>query len=318
MLVLAAAALMVGAGGWARQRVVTARLQRRLAAHRVVPDTADTGWWDRAGERVAPLAAWLEGRAARVIAQLPRLTAFGSMVEETGVGVGASEVVAAGVVVGGATAIAMAALGLPVGMALVLGAVAACAPAAVVAVIASRRRTAFATELPDVLVLLAGTLRAGVPLTAALEAAAREAGGPVAPELRRVAGETALGRPLPEALAAVAQRMRSEEVAWVGMAVEIHQDAGGNLAEILDTVARTVVEGQRLRREVSALTAEGRISAIVLGILPIGLAGVIAVVNPGYLSSLLETRVGTTLVIASGVGMVVGFAWMRRIVNVEV
>lgn len=229
-----------------------------------------------------------------------------------------TELLAVGLVAGGAVALGALALGAPVVLAAVLTPLAACAPAGVVALLAARRRAAFAAELPDVLLLLAGTLRAGVPLTAALEAAAREAGGPVAPELRRVAGETALGRPLPEALAAVGRRMRSDEVAWVGMAVEIHQEAGGNLAEVLDTVARTVVERQRLRREVAALTAEGRISAVVLGVLPVGLAGVIAVVNPGYLASLLQTSVGTMLVVGAGLSMAVGFVWMRRIVNVEV
>lgn len=311
---------LVGAGlvPWLRHRVQTARLWRRLAAHRSVPGPGRLPWWEEASGRLRPVASRLEAVASALLPHLPRLAALGPAAEQARVAAAPTELLAVGLVAGGAVALGALALGAPVVLAAVLTPLAACAPAGVVALLAARRRAAFAAELPDVLLLLAGTLRAGVPLTAALEAAAREAGGPVAPELRRVAGETALGRPLPEALAAVGRRMRSDEVAWVGMAVEIHQEAGGNLAEVLDTVARTVVERQRLRREVAALTAEGRISAVVLGVLPVGLAGVIAVVNPGYLASLLQTSVGTMLVVGAGLSMAVGFVWMRRIVNVEV
>lgn len=246
----------------------------------------------------------------------PQLATLTAAVDQARVGVAATEVLAVGVIIGAVAVVATVALGAPSWVVLALGVAGAGAPAGVVTVLAARRRAAFAAELPDVLHLLAGTLRAGVPLTAALEAVAVEAGGPVAPELQRVAGETALGRPLPEALLAVGHRMRSDEVIWVGMAVEIHQQAGGNLAEVLDTVAQTVAEGQRLRREVAALTAEGRLSAIVLGVLPIGLAAVITVVNPGYLSTLLRAPLGLPLVVGAAGAMLVGFVWMRRIVDV--
>jgi len=301
-----------------RHRMGVVRLGRRLAAHRSTPEPRGAPWWERATERLAPVATAIEGAAARILQRAPRLASLGTSAEEARVGVGPTEIVASGMVVGGAVAAGTLALGVPPAAAAAFGLLGTAVPSVAVTVVAARRRAAFAAALPDVLLLLAGTLRAGVPLTGALEAVATEAGGPVAPELRRVAGETALGRPLPEALAAVGRRMRSDEVAWVGMAVEIHQEAGGNLAEVLDTVARTIQQRQRLRREVAALTAEGRISAVVLGVLPVGLAAVIAVVNPGYLSPLVRTSTGTTLLVAAGVGMVVGFVWMRRIVEVEV
>lgn len=318
-LTLVVVVLAVAAAGlWARQWVVADRLRRRLAAHRPSPPSADPPWWERASRRLAPLATRVEGIAGSLVARSSGLAALDDVVDQASLAATSTEVVAVAGVVGAAAAIGATALGAPMPVVVALAVAGAVAPPAVVAVMAARRRAAFAAELPDVLALLAGTLRAGVSLTAALEAAAGEAGGPVAPELRRVAGETALGRPLPDALAAVGRRMRSDEVGWVGMAVEIHQQAGGNLAEVLDTVARTVAERQQLRREVAALTAEGRISAVVLGVLPVGLAGVIAVVNPGYLATLVETRIGTTLVVGAAVGMLAGFVWMRRIVDVEV
>lgn len=314
LLVVAVAA--VALGSWYRHRLATAHLWRRIAAHRAQPPPRRPPWWERATTALAPAADWLEGRVSALMAGRPQLATLSAVVDQARIGAAPTEVVAVGVVTGAAVAIGAVALGVPPLVAAAVGAGGACGPAGVVAVLAARRRAAFAAELPDVLQLLAGTLRAGVPLTAALEAVAAEAGGPVAPELQRVAGEAALGRPLPEALVAVGRRMRSDEVRWVGMAVEIHQQAGGNLAEVLDTVARTVAEGQRLRREVAALTAEGRLSAIVLGILPVGLAAVIAVVNPGYLVTLLRAPMGSTLLAGAGVGMVVGFIWMRRIVDV--
>jgi len=304
--------------GWGRRRAVMVQLRRRLDAHAPAPALPTPAWWVGAGARLAPVARQLERLAATLLATVPRLGVIGVFVEQARVAAAPTEIVAVGVVVGPAVAAGCLAIGGGPGLALLLGGVAAVAPSVVIAVLASRRRSAFAAELPDVLQLLAGTLRAGLPLVAALEAVAAEAGGPVAPELRRVAGEAALGRELPESLAAVGGRMRCEEVVWVGVAVDIHQQAGGNLAEVLDTLARTVSERQRLRREVAALTAEGRISAVVLGVLPVVLAGVIAVVNPGYLATLLDTTVGTLLIVGSAIGMVVGFAWMHRIVAVEI
>lgn len=308
----------LGMVGWIRHRLRTARLVRRLLAHLPTPAPTPEPWWERASARLAPVASVLEGFGARLTLRLSPLDQLGSLVAQARVGSSPAEVVAVGVVVGPAAFVGAVASGVAPPVAAALAVVAGAAPVGVVAVLAARRRRAFAAELPDVLALLAGSLRAGLPLVAALDAVATDAGGPVAPELRRVAGETALGRALPDALASVGERMRSEEVAWVGLAVDIHQQVGGNLAEVLDTVARTISERQQLQREVAALTAEGRISAIVLGILPVALAAVIAVVNPGYLVALVEQRLGTVLLVTSVVGMVVGFVWMRRIVVVDV
>jgi tight adherence protein B len=230
----------------------------------------------------------------------------------------ATEVVAAALVVAVSGLVVGIMLGAGVVVAVVGGAVVGLVPLAVVGVAASRRQRRFAADLPDVLALLAGSLRAGFPLDQALRTVATEAGGPVGTELRRVAAETALGRTLPEALTAAGERMASDDIAWVGVAVEIHQQAGGNLAEVLDTVAATVAGRQQLRREVASLTAEGRLSAVVLGLLPPGLAVVISVVNPGYLAALLGETEGRVLVVSSLAAMLVGFWWMQRIVRIEV
>ena len=131
---------------------------------------------------------------------------------------------------------------------------------------ANRRRKQFLAQLPDMLQLLSGTLRAGYSLMQGVEAVSQEVGDPMGQELRRVVTEARLGRPLEEALDGVAERMDSPDFAWAVMAIRIQREVGGNLAELLMTVAETMTQRERLRRDVAALTAEGRISAIVLGL----------------------------------------------------
>ena len=119
--------------------------------------------------------------------------------------------------------------------------------------------------------LLAGSLRAGYSLLQGVDAVAQEVDDPMGQELRRVLAEARLGRPLEDALDDAAERMSSADFAWAVMAVGIQREVGGNLAELLDTVAETMIQRERLRREVRSLTAEGRVSAFILGLLPVGL-----------------------------------------------
>ena len=101
-----------------------------------------------------------------------------------------------------------------------------------------------------------------------VEAVSQEVEDPMGSELRRVVTESRLGRPLEESLDGVAERMDSPDFAWAVMAIRIQREVGGNLSELLLTVADTMTQRERLRRDVAALTAEGRMSAIVLGLLP--------------------------------------------------
>ncbi len=157
---------------------------------------------------------------------------------------------------------------------------------------ANRRRKQFEALLPDTLQLLASTLRAGYSLMQGVEAVSQEVSEPMGRELRRVVTEARLGRPLEEALDGVAERMESGDFTWAVMAIRIQREVGGNLAELLVTVAETMTERERLRRDVNALTAEGKISAIVLGLLPIGLGFFIYTTNPDYMEPLFEETVG--------------------------
>jgi tight adherence protein B len=180
---------------------------------------------------------------------------------------------------------------------------------------ANRRQAAFAEQLPDNLQLLAGSVRAGYGLVQAIDAVSEEALSPSAEEFHRLVVEVNLGRDLNEALTASAARVRSADFEWVVEAMEINRQVGGDLAEVLERVGTTVRDRNQVRRKVQALSAEGRLSAIILIALPFTVAAVISVTNPDYLTELTGSTVGRALIGAGVVLMLVGTAWMRRIVR---
>lgn len=191
-------------------------------------------------------------------------------------------------------------------------------PVAILNFLGGRRRRAFGSQLPDMLQLLAGSLRAGYSLLQGVDAVAQEVGDPMGQELRRVLAEARLGRPLEEALEDAAERMESPDFAWAVMAVGIQREVGGNLAELLDTVAETMIQRERLRREVKSLTAEGRVSAIILGLLPIGLGLLMYAMNRAYIERLFNTGIGQAMLGGSTVLAIAGFIWMKKIVEIEI
>jgi tight adherence protein B len=182
-------------------------------------------------------------------------------------------------------------------------------------VLAWRRRERFAEQLGDTLQMLAASLRAGYGLSQGIDVIAREAESPTADEFRRLTVELRLGREFPEALRALAARVGSEDFEWVVQSFEIHQEVGGDLAEILDNVSATIRDRNRVRRQVRALSAEGRMSAAVLYVLPFAMAGVLAVLNPGYLRELTGSGAGQAMLAGTGVLLVAGGVWLHRIVK---
>jgi tight adherence protein B len=191
-------------------------------------------------------------------------------------------------------------------------------PPAILSFLASRRLRQFTAQLPDTLQLLSSSLRAGFSFLQGVEAVAQESKKPMGDELRRVIIEARLGRPVEEALQDCADRMKSKDFDWAVMAVRIQREVGGNLAELLQTVGETMVERERLRRDVKSLTAEGRVSAIVLGIMPPGLGAVFYVSNPNYMKVLFTHLGGQVALGVAVVAMLIGFVWMKKIVDIEV
>jgi tight adherence protein B len=181
-----------------------------------------------------------------------------------------------------------------------------------------KRLRRFETQLPDVLNLLAGSMRAGFSFAQGLEAVAEEASEPSRRELQRVYAESRLGRPIEDALEDSADRMQSIDLVWAVMAIRIQREVGGNLAELLDTVADTMTERERLRHEIVALTAEGRMSAWVLGVFPPAFGVVLYLIQPDYMATLFSEPIGIMAVIISAVMACFGFVWLRKIMAIEV
>ena len=182
----------------------------------------------------------------------------------------------------------------------------------------TKRRAAFDAQFPDVLDLVAASLESGASVSHAFQLVVDEADEPAAGEFGRVLTATRMGASLPEALEEAAVRIGSADLDWTVAAITVQQRTGGKLAEILRVVARTMREREEVRRELKALTAEGRLSAYILGGLPFALGGFLLATNPHYLSPLVQDPLGVTFIVGASVLMLLGFAWMRRVVRVEV
>lgn len=184
--------------------------------------------------------------------------------------------------------------------------------------VAARSRNRFEAQLPDTLNMIATSLRAGYSLLQAVEAVGQEANEPTRREFGRAIAEIRLGKNIDDALDDIAVRMGSQDFDWAVMAINIQREVGGNLAEVLQTTAETMVQRNRLRGEMKALTAEGRISAIVLALMPIFLFTFISLTNPGYMEPLLSSTIGIAVMIGGGVFILVGIFWMQKIVKVDI
>lgn len=182
----------------------------------------------------------------------------------------------------------------------------------------SKRLEAFDGQLADTLQLISGSLSAGLSFTQSLDTVVREGSEPVSGEFRRALVEQRLGVDVEEALEGVSQRMESDDFAWVVMAIRIQRQVGGNLAELLLTVAGTLREREYLRRQVSVLSAEGRFSAWILGGLPPAFVTYLLLARPSYLAPMWEMKLGWMMSAVATVLMIVGVFWMKQSIKVEV
>lgn len=181
-----------------------------------------------------------------------------------------------------------------------------------------RRFKKFNAQLPDTLQLMSGSLAAGLSLAQSVDTIVNEGTEPMASEFKRVLVETRLGVELEDAMDGIVERFESKDFGWVVMAIRIQRQVGGNLAELLGTVAATIREREYMRRQVSALSAEGRLSAYILGGLPPGFMLYLWVTRPEYLSPMFTEPIGI-LMLGAGLTMLgIGCFWLSRMVKVEV
>jgi tight adherence protein B len=181
-----------------------------------------------------------------------------------------------------------------------------------------RRMAKLESQLPDTLNLLSSTLKAGYSFLQGIDAVGNEAEEPLAGEFRRTVNEARLGRDIDDALDDLAERVDSVDLLWAVVAIKIQREVGGNLAELLSTVANTMTARTRLRGEVAALTAEGKMSAYVLVALPILVGIAMYFMNPEYISNLWSNTYGFIAMGIGALGMVVGSVWMRKIIDIKI
>jgi tight adherence protein B len=187
------------------------------------------------------------------------------------------------------------------------------------------RLGAFNKQLPDTITLIANALRAGSSFLQAIELVVRESRPPVSTEFGRVIREVNLGLPFDAAMENMVRRVRSDDLELMATAITIQHQVGGNLAEILDSIAYTIRERVRIKGEIRTLTAQQRLSGYVVAGLPIGLAGFLFVAAPGFMDpmflnppAVLGLPAGVVILLFGGFMMFLGFLFIRKIVDIEV
>ena len=190
-------------------------------------------------------------------------------------------------------------------------------PLLAVEVMVARRKRSFNEQLPDTLDMLASSMRAGYGLQQAFAAAAREAPQPTGGEMERVTHQTQLGLPLEEALERLAKRLGNDAFGSVVLSISIHRETGGNLAEIFDILSASLRKRAAMQRQVKGLTAEGRLSAVILMVLPFIEGAFMFYANPDYMLPLITTSLGLTMLAVSIGLMLIGGFWMRSISYID-
>lgn len=193
------------------------------------------------------------------------------------------------------------------------------APRIFVARKTSQRLVRFEQQLPDTLGLWVNALRSGYSVLQAMEAISRDAPEPTKTEFKRVVQEVQLGIDMDDALAHMLERVESDDLDLVVTAVNIQREVGGNLSEILDVIAGTIRERIKLKGEIRVLTAQGRITGILISFMPIGLAFFLNGINPGYMGLMFEDRLCGWPMIGGALALIgIGSAVIQKIVDIEI
>ena len=182
---------------------------------------------------------------------------------------------------------------------------------------ASQRIKKFHEQLPDTLQLIGGSLKAGYSFNQALGMVQDETKPPISDEFKRVLSEIRMGSPEKDALDNMAKRINSEHLDWTVMAINVQREVGGNLAEVMEIIASTIRERDRVMNQIKALTAEGRISAYILIALPIVVGGILSILNREYVSLLVTTKLGLIITAIAFTLMMIGSVWIIKIVRVD-
>jgi len=180
------------------------------------------------------------------------------------------------------------------------------------------RLNSFNKQLPDTITLLSNSLRAGSSFLQSIELVSRETPAPMGSEMGRVVREVNLGLSMEEALSNMVRRIKSDDLDLMVTAIGVQQQVGGNLAEILDTIAFTIRERVRIKGEIRTLTAQGRYSGYLVAFLPIGIMITLNFINPEFMQPLFTELIGQILLVVGGIMMAIGFFAIRKITDIKV
>ncbi len=261
------------------------------------------------------LSVAVEGVADRLVARHDERGRIRNLLEGTGWSIEPGAFLAA--VMLSAAAAALLSLGLVGPLYCLLSLVLVLAVAyLVVRVAADRRRDRFQDQFEGTLQLMSNSLRAGYGVNQAMDTVSREAPSPTSDEFLRALQEARLGQDQIVALRSMAQRVRCADLDWVIDAIEVNREVGGSLTELFASVADTVRARGRLARQVKALSAEGRLSAVVLVVLPFVMMGLLALINPEYIGALTGSGTGRIFMAVAAALMAIGVLWLKKIVKV--
>lgn len=178
-----------------------------------------------------------------------------------------------------------------------------------------KRRDAFADQLSDILQMISVSLRSGLSLAQSVQMVADEAPSPTGEEFRRVMAEQRVGRDMTESFRAMATRMESKDFEWVTSAIDINRTVGGDLAQILSRVERTIRARNKVRGQVSAMSAEGKMSGIVLCSLPPGMLFLVSLVNPEFVQPLFDYTIGWIMLSVAAAMLTAGWFWLSKLAS---
>lgn len=304
---LALAAVLSASGGRGGTR-----LRTRLAPHLGPTERRSKV---KRGTQGRTLVRGIVAATERALANVKQFRAVQRLLTRADLPLLASELLYISAGCGIAVALVTAFAGLPAILVVLFMLAGAAAPLLWVGSKARRRMKAFDNQLPDLLITIAASLKAGHSFRHAIQAVVEEGAEPTARELRRVLAETRLGRPMDDALAEMGERIGSRNLSFVLNAVTIQRQIGGSLAGLFDVVAETVRQRQQFARKIRGLTATGRMSAYVLGGLPFLVSALISLISPTYMAPLWHTSTGHALVAMALVMLAVGSVVLKKIVS---
>ncbi|MFP3889707.1 type II secretion system F family protein [uncultured Ralstonia sp.] len=257
-------------------------------------------------------------RLQRWLMSLPRVTLIDRWLAQSGSTWSVGQLLGTSLLFAAGTAVAGSLLPVPL---IIVGAVALLVgmlPTLYIARLRNKRIKRLEVQLPDAVDMIARALRAGHSFASALGMVGQEIKEPMGPEFRITFEEINYGVAVDEALTNLAMRVPVNDLRYFVIAVLIQRESGGNLAEILDTIGMLVRERLKLYDKIRVLSAEGRLSAWILGLLPFCTAGLILVVNPDFMKVLWTDEMGLKMIGAALINMVLGVLWMRKIIRIRV